>query len=116
MTLSHSYLRALIANLIVLAALVAWVFHVESSFQSKSHAGTIIVLEAGGVVGLIATLLIGTLSHRSTKPWPWFVISIWSVIFWIVVLLIVLRLSPNAGDLVVVKPPNTALEPTPTAP
>ena len=116
MTLSHSYLRALIANLIILAALVAWALYVESGIHSKSHAGTVGALEVGSAIGLIAALLIGTVSHRSTKPWPWFVIGTWSVIFWIVVLVILLRVAPNAGDLVVVKPPNTALEPTPTAP
>jgi len=101
---SNSYLRALLANLVVLVAFVAWAFYMDGGPQSKYHAATVGSLEVGSVVGLIVTLLVGTLLRLGRKSWPWWFFGFVSVGCWLVILFITMLLTPNSGDLMTVKP------------
>jgi hypothetical protein len=104
MTISQPYIRALIANLIVLSAFVAWAFYMEGGPQGKYHAASIGALEIGSVVGLIVTLLIGTLLWIGRKSWPWWFVGFVTMGCWLVILLIGMMLMPHSGDLMRVAP------------
>ena len=101
---SNSYLRALLANLVVLVAFVAWAFYMDGGPQSKYHAATVGSLEVGSVVGLIVTLLVGTLLWIGRKSWPWWFVGFVTMGCWLVILLIGMRLMPHSGDLMRVSP------------
>ena len=104
MPISNSYIRALVANFAIFAALVAWTFYMDGGYRGKYHAATIGALEIGSVVGLIVTLLVGTLLRIGGKSWPWWFFGFVSVGCWLVLFFIAMLLSPHSGDLMQVKP------------
>jgi hypothetical protein len=104
MPISNSYFRALLANLAIFVALVAWVFYMDGGSQSKYHAATVGALEVGSVVGLIVTLLVGTLLRLGRKSWPWWFFGFVSTGCWLLIFFLMLLLTPHAGDLMKVEP------------
>lgn len=102
MPISNSYVRALIANLAVFAAMVSWTFcQYGGGHWDRYHVA---VLAVGGIAGLIVTLLVGTFTRKSAEPWPWWILGLASLGCWLVILFIMLVLVPDSGDLMMVKP------------
>jgi len=101
MPVSNSYIRALIANLVVYVAMVSWTFYQYGGSWGRYH---VVVLFVGGFAGLIVTFLIGTFTRRSVKPWPFWILGSASLGCWLAILFVMLLLTPHAGDLVTVKP------------
>lgn len=114
MTISNSYVRALTANLVVFVAMFSLEFYCLGQWPSPSSKTDIVMFRFGAFIGLFVTLLIGTLTRKSKQPW--LLLGLTSFGCWMLIIMVTLWLTPNAGDLVGVMPPNKSPEPTPTAP
>jgi len=101
MPISNSYIRAFVANFFIYVAMAAWAFHEYGEPWGRYHVAVLIV---GGFAGLIVTLLVGTFTRKSAKPWPWWILSLTSLGCWLVILFSMLLLTPHAGDLMTVTP------------
>jgi hypothetical protein len=101
MHISNSYIRAFAANLMILVAFVIWQFCSWGGPWDKYHAT---VLEFGTVLGLITTLLVGTIIWKIKKPLPFWFFGFASLICWFAIFILLLWLFPHAGDLMEVLP------------
>ena len=81
MALTTSYFRALVFSLGMSLA-VFW--RLLPEYRGDPHR-IALLLSILGVAGLVSTLLVGTLSKRGKKPWPWVVTGFASLGCWIAV-------------------------------
>ena len=81
MVLSNPYFRALVFS-IGMSVAVFWRLFPENAGDSRRVA---LLLSILGVAGAVSTLLVGTFSRRSDKPWPWVTTGFAALGCWIAV-------------------------------
>ena len=83
MSLSNSYVRASIVNLMIFLAAGFRYFQKYGGVRDSRHISLVLLID--GTATLVTTLLVGTISRRSAKPWPWLKVSLVSFGCWLAV-------------------------------
>jgi predicted MFS family arabinose efflux permease len=81
MILHNPYFRALVFSAGMSIALFCILFPENQSSGDPRRVP--LLLSIIGIAGVVTTLLVGTLSGRSEKPWPWVVTGFASLGCWL---------------------------------
>jgi hypothetical protein len=77
MSTSNSYVRAFIVCVFFFIAVVVWMFQEYGPEWSSHHL--LLIVSILGFALMITSVLVGTFSHRSEKPWPWWKVGLSSL-------------------------------------
>jgi len=84
MSFSNSYVRASIVSLAIFLAAGLRYFQKYGDARDSRHVSLVLLIH--GTATLVTTLLVGTFSKRSAKPWPWLQVALVSFGCWLAVL------------------------------
>src|SRR5438105_2125190 len=88
MTLSNSYVRAAIANVVIFALIL--VRYLQKYGTLRESRQIIVIISALGVALGLTTLIVGTFSRHREKRWRWLKVIVVSFGCWLAVFLMML--------------------------
>jgi hypothetical protein len=92
MPISHSYFRAMVANLPILMMAVAWLWYHETE---PGFFGFFVALVLGFVPSLIVTLFVGMFLRSRAEIRSWQTFGLASLVGWFVLFLLAMILMPS---------------------
>src|SRR6266487_3818599 len=91
MTFSNSYIRAFLVCTGIFIAVSIRFLQMYGGVRDSRHIALAVTTE--GFAFLIATVLVGTFSRRSEKPWSWLKIGVACLGCWFAVLCVIVLLQ-----------------------
>lgn len=91
MTFSNSYVRAFLVSTGLFIAVTVRYLQMYGATRDSRHNS--LALSTGGFAVLITTVLIGTFSKRSEKPWSWLKVGVACFGCWLAVLCAILLIQ-----------------------